>query len=117
MPNGNDTFPMMLTRLASSCRAGDIRSRPSAAKRGRAMRASLERMAPVWPHAYKQVLHWGRSNPQASFPAETPLDSAGAAHDASDVLADAIVEYGLPRHQLETDAVIDHGEAAAGELG
>ena len=31
--------------------------------------------------------------------------------------ADALVEHGLPRHQVETDAVIDHGEAAAGELG
>jgi Tripartite tricarboxylate transporter family receptor len=33
------------------------------------------------------------------------------------MLADALVEHGLPRHQLETDAVIDHGEAAARELG
>jgi hypothetical protein len=32
------------------------------------------------------------------------------------VLADASVEKGLPRHQLEADAVIDHSEAA-GESG
>jgi hypothetical protein len=33
------------------------------------------------------------------------------------VLADALFENGLPRHQLETDAVIDHSEATARELG
>jgi hypothetical protein len=33
------------------------------------------------------------------------------------MLADALVEHRLPRHQLETDAVIDHGETAARELG
>jgi len=33
------------------------------------------------------------------------------------MLADALVEHGLPRHQLEAGAVIDHGKAAAGELG
>jgi len=33
------------------------------------------------------------------------------------MLADALVEHGLPRHQLEADAVIDHDEAAARELG
>jgi hypothetical protein len=33
------------------------------------------------------------------------------------VLADASVEKGLARHQLEADAVIDHSEAAAGESG
>jgi hypothetical protein len=37
------------------CRAGDIGSRPQAAKRGRAMRAGLYRMAPVWPHGAKRV--------------------------------------------------------------
>ena len=33
------------------------------------------------------------------------------------MLADALVEHGLPRHQLEADSVLDHGEAAAGEAG
>jgi len=33
------------------------------------------------------------------------------------VLADALIENRLPRHELKADAVIDHGEAAARELG
>lgn len=59
----------------------------------------------------------GTLTTQPSFPAEAPFDATGIAHDAGDVLADALVEYGLPRHELETDAVIDHGKAAAGKLG
>ena len=55
VPNGNDRFTFTLTRVASPCRAGASRSRPPAAKRGRAMRASLYRMAPIWPHVDKQV--------------------------------------------------------------
>lgn len=39
VPNRNYTFPFVLTGMASPCRADDIRSRPQAAKRGRAMRA------------------------------------------------------------------------------
>jgi hypothetical protein len=35
------------------------------------------------------------------FPAEAPFDATGIAHDAGDVLADALVEHGLPRHQAE----------------
>jgi hypothetical protein len=60
---------------------------------------------------------WGHSQPQPPLPAETPFDAASSAHCAADVLADALVEHGLPRHQLETNAVIDHGEAAALKLG
>ena len=81
------------------------------------MRASLEGMAPVWLHGNKQVILWRHSYSQPSIPAETPFDATCAAHDAGDVLTDALVENGLPRHQLEADAVIDHGEAAAYELG
>jgi hypothetical protein len=33
------------------------------------------------------------------------------------MLPDALSEKGVPWHPLETDAVIDHGKAAAGELG
>ncbi len=33
------------------------------------------------------------------------------------MLADALIENRLPRHELKADAVIDHGEAAARELG
>src|SRR5450631_3148467 len=110
--------------MASPCRAGDIRSRPQAAQRGRAMRASLYRMAPVWPHGDQRVTvlvmfiaPWGHSQPQPPFPAEIPFDATSIAHRAGDVLADALVENGLPRHELEADAVIDHGEAVARELG
>src|SRR5450432_3569803 len=88
------------------------------------MRASLDRMAPVWPHIDKRetvsgilIAPWGHSYPQPPFPTESPFDAAGIAHEAGDVLADTAVEHGLPRHQLETDAVIDHGKAAARELG
>jgi hypothetical protein len=92
---------------------------------GRATRASLYRVASVRPHGDKRVTMlgifiapWGHSYPQPPFPAEAPFDAASSiAHCASDVLADALVEHGLPRHELESDAVIDHGEAAAGELG
>jgi hypothetical protein len=73
--------------------------------------------SPGWPHGDEQVTILGTLTAQPPFPAETPFDAACAAHDAGDVLADALVEHGLPRHQLETDAVIDHGEAAARELG
>jgi hypothetical protein len=55
---------------------------------------------------------WWCSYPQPPIPAETPFDAASSAHCAGDMLADALVEHGLPRHQLEADAVIDHGEAA-----
>jgi hypothetical protein len=37
-PNGNDTFPLVLSCLVSPCRADDIRSRPPAAKRTREKR-------------------------------------------------------------------------------
>src|ERR1700726_3832074 len=73
-------------------------------------------MAPSGPTAMSRS-RWGHSYPQPPFPAETPFDAAGIAHCAGDMLADALVEHGLPRHQLEADAVIDHGEAAARELG
>jgi len=113
-----------LTSMASRCQAGVMRSRPQAGGAGRVDSASLCRMAPVWPHGDKRVTvsgifigPWGHLYPQTPFPAEAPFDAASIAHDAGDVLADALFEHGLPRHQLETDAVIDHGEAAAGELG
>jgi len=39
-----------------------------------------------------------------------------ASRTARDMLADALVDYGLLRHQLEANAVIDHDKAAAGEV-
>src|SRR3984893_19165110 len=68
------------------------------------------------PMAMSRSRCWGHLQPQPPLPAKTPFDAASSAHCAGDMLADALVEHGLPRHQLETDAVIDHGEAAAGEL-
>src|ERR1700716_2080279 len=69
------------------------------------------------PMAASRSRCWGHSYPQPPFPAEIPFDATSIGHCAGDMLADALVEHGLPRHQLETDAVIDHGEAAARELG
>ena len=83
----------------------------------RANSASLYRMAPPGPMAMSRSRCWGHSQLQPPFPAETPFDAASSAHRAGDMLADALVEHGLPRHQLEADAVIDHGEAAVRQLG
>ena len=81
-------------------------------------------MVSVWPHGDKQVMLLetskapsGHSKPQPPVPAKAPFDAAGIAHDASDMPAHALLEQGLPWHQLETDAIVDHGKAAADELG
>ena len=60
-----------------------------------------------------------RSQPQPdlSFSTEAPLDAAIVAPDAADVLVEAFPEDGLPRDELETEPVLDHGEAPAGEIG
>ena len=59
-----------------------------------------------------------RSQPQPALSAEAPFDAAAIAHDAGDVLPDALVEHGLPRHEAEAEPAIaaqfDHGEPAAG---
>jgi hypothetical protein len=98
VPNRNDTFPFVLTSMASPCRAGDIRSGPQAAKRGRAMRVNLEGWRRSAPIATSRSRHWGHSYPQPPLPAETPFDAASSAHCAGDMLADALVEHRLPRH-------------------
>ena len=36
---------------------------------------------------------------------------------AADVLADALLEEGLPGHELKAEPVVDHGEASADEAG
>jgi hypothetical protein len=36
---------------------------------------------------------------------------------AGDVLADALLEEGLPGHELEAEPILDHGEASADEAG
>ena len=106
----------------AGCSTPSNSANPSAALRDRgidrrARSASLYRMAPGWPHGDEQVTMLGTSQPQPPLPAEIPFDTTSSAHCAGDMLADALVEHGLPRHQLEADAVIDHGEAAARKLG
>ena len=50
---------------------------------------------------------------QPPFPAEAPLDTTVIALQAADVLPDALLEKRLPGHELETEPVVDHGEASA----
>ena len=52
------------------------------------------------PMATSRSRRGAHSQPQPPFPAETPFDATSIAHDAGDMLADALVEHGLPRHQL-----------------
>jgi len=82
------------------------------------MRASLEGMTAGLAPCLQQVMTLGTLIAPAPVSCRNPpFDATCAAHDAGDVLADALFENGLPRHQLETDAVIDHSEATARELG
>jgi hypothetical protein len=70
------------------------------------MRASLYRKAPIRPHGDKQVmpsgppsLPWQQCQVPTSRPGEVPLAAADIAHDATDMLADPLVESQLPRHR------------------
>jgi hypothetical protein len=96
---------------------GDVRSRPLAAKRGRARRASLYRMSPIRPHGEKQVMFSGILMACWKH-CRTPLDAADIAHDANDVLAGPrLVDNRLSRHRLEDGSVIDHGKEVARRSG
>jgi len=55
------------------------------------------------------------SQPEPSAAAEAPVDPAIRAGDARDVAAELLFEGGRPGHELEAEAVVDHGEAAGGE--
>ena len=44
-----------------------------------------------------------------------PLDASVVALQAGDVLADALLQQGLPRHELKAEPVLDHCEASADE--
>lgn len=46
-----------------------------------------------------------------------PVDATVVTLQAADVLANALLEEGLPRHELKTEPVVDHGEASADEAG
>jgi len=67
----------------------DIRSRPQAAKRWRGTPGLLGPSRQGWLF---------RSQPQPALSAEAPFDVAARAHQAGNVLPEAIVEHGLPRH-------------------
>jgi hypothetical protein len=56
-------------------------------------------MATVWPHVDKQVIMPGTLISPTPVLGQTPFDTACVAHDAGDVLADALVEHWLPRQQ------------------
>lgn len=47
--------------------------------------------------------------------AEPPRNRCPA-YDPADLLAQSLLHHGPPRHQAESNTIIEHGEAAAGEL-
>jgi hypothetical protein len=55
------------------------------------------------------------SQPELTLPAKSPFDATIVTLDAGDVLADAILQEGLPRHELEAESILDHGETSADE--
>src|SRR3546814_10015803 len=55
------------------------------------------------------------SQAEPPFAAEAPIDAAIAARETGDMAAELLFEGRRPGHALETEAVIDHREAAGGE--
>ena len=49
---------------------------------------------------------------EAALAPEVPIDTAVVAGDAGDVTADLLLNGGRPGHELEAEAIVDHGEAA-----
>jgi len=109
-----------LTCMASPCRAGDIPSRPQREAGARDARQPY-RMALVRPHGDKRdyvgifIAPWEHSYPQPRF-LPNPIRCHLPAHEAGDCWPIAC-RNGLPRHQLEADAIIDSWRSGAGELG
>src|SRR5262249_43759446 len=58
-----------------------------------------------------------RLQSQPTFPSKLPFDAAGLALNAGNELTDALFENRLPRHQLEAQSVLDHGETSACKRG
>lgn len=79
------------------------------------VRGQLSRSGPPLGHPRREAAT--PSQPETELPAQIPFDATVAAHDASDVSAEALVKDRLPRHQAEAEPVFDHGEASAGEIG
>jgi hypothetical protein len=50
---------------------------------------------------------------EAPVPSQCPLDATIVTLKPGDVLPDALLEDRLPRHQLEAESILDHGEASA----
>lgn len=61
---------------------------------------------PIW------VTEIGVSQAEPPVAAEAPVDPATRAGDAGDVAPELLFEGGRPGHELEAQAVVDHGEAA-----
>ena len=56
-----------------------------------------------------------QSNAQPAFAPETPVDAAAGGHDARDLLSELLLQRRPPRHELEAETIIDHGEPTRGE--
>src|SRR5215469_12874711 len=69
------------------------------------------------------LVHWTsreaslKPDPDLPLATEAPLDAAIVATDAADVLVETLLQDRLPGHELETEPVLDHGEAPAGKRG
>jgi hypothetical protein len=78
----------------------------------------MERTTMIWP---QRIFVAGMGSSFCGFRGrgrvcgKAPVDAAVAARDAGDVAAKLLFEGGRPGHELEAEAVIDHGEAAGGE--
>ena len=44
-----------------------------------------------------------------------PFDAPTVLHDTGDVLAEPLFEFARPRHELEAEPVVDHGEPPRGK--
>ncbi|KAJ8137111.1 hypothetical protein OY671_009676, partial [Metschnikowia pulcherrima] len=56
-----------------------------------------------------------RLETEAALAAEAPIDAAVSTRDAGDMAAKSLFDRGGPGHELEAQAVVDHGEAARTE--
>jgi hypothetical protein len=70
-------------------------------------------MAAETPSSLLAIGH--RSNPRSPLPPKAPLDVSAGGQDARHLLSELLLERRTPRHELEPDRVIDHGEAAGRE--
>src|SRR5882757_5848848 len=55
------------------------------------------------------------SNAEPPLAPEIPVDATSRRHRARDMLAELLFEGGAPRHQLEAETIVDHGESAGGQ--